>query len=59
MASQSTWHPYRRGTLLSGTPGWSLPISMVFADDGHRRSDTEQPEHVIHDVLTLSYGLFL
>ncbi len=59
MASQSTWHPYRRGTLLIGTPGRSPSLLMVLADDRHRRSDTEQPEHVIHDVLTLSYGLFL
>ncbi len=59
MASQSTWHPYRRRTLLIGTPGWFLSILMVLADDGHRRLDKEQPEHVIHDVLTLSYGLFL
>lgn len=59
MASQSTWHPYCGGTSLIGTRGRSFSLLMFVADDGHRRSDTEQPEHVIHDVLALSYGLFL
>lgn len=59
MASESTWHPSRGGTSLIGTPGRSFSLLMFVAGDGHRRSDTERPEHVIHDVLTLSYGLFL
>ena len=59
MASESTWHPSRGGTSLIGTPVGLFSLLMFVADDGHRRLDKEQPEHVIHDVLTLSYGLFL